>query len=477
MRQARVLDYRRHLVDKPQRWQLQIDRFAFADIPSLGTLEIPFSSPFTVLCGPNGVGKSSALAALRMAFSPDPAIYESVAQKLAGGSAHVNLTVNKAPNELGVEFGGGSAKRVLGADRAITFVNTGTDVHELQRGFCAFESVEELLNGAGSIELGGAQLAMANYVLHRDYRRIILSEVEMGTVAPFFEVSFENDKYDSRTMGSGELAAFHLWWTIDRAEKNSIVLIEEPESFLSPATQETMGNYLVASAVEKGLCVVITSHSAPIIAPLPKTCIKFLYRGPKGLRLSDEPSPLSLSKIGIARSPRTIVFVEDNASRTFTKLLLERKDALLGATVSIEVRNGEGEITRALDAVGLLTGPIRLLGMFDGDMKGKVSEGNQNLSMFLPGDVPIEAVFRQLVRDAPKELAQSRGISEAKIEELLAAVQGANDHDWYEGICKGLGLTKEQLFANLFVIWMRNPDNEKEADVWYEQIVATLGYA
>ncbi|MGO4439999.1 ATP-dependent nuclease [Rhizobium sp. RAF56] len=468
------MDYRRNLLDKPQRWSVQLDRFAFSDVPSLGTLEIPFNAPLTVLCGANGVGKSTVLAALRIALCLDRDTYGSNVRKLAGGSASAHLVADKRSYELSVEFGGSSARRTVGDDQLVTFVNTGAIVHQIQSVFCEFENAEELLNGAGSKELSGGDVAAINYLLQRNYRRISLSEVEIGTVAPFFEVSFEDDNYDSRTMGSGELAALYLWWIIQRVEKNSIVLIEEPESFLSPAAQETMGNFIVASAVEKGLCIVATSHSAPIIAPLPKPCVKFLYRGANGLRVTSEPTPLSLSKIGITTAPRSIVFVEDHAAKTFTKLLLERKDPLLAATVLLQVRQGEAEITRVLESVGVLEGPIKLLGMYDGDMKGKVDKKNETISMFLPGAEAIETAFMRLVQNSPRDLALAQGVGEEKIEELLAGLQGANHHDWYEEISRGLGLTKEQLFANLFVIWMRNADNEKAADAWYVEISRKL---
>jgi predicted ATPase len=76
-------------------------------------------------------------------------------------------------------------------------------------------------------------------------------EVGEGRVAPFFEVALGNDRYDSRTMGAGELAILFLWWSIDRASEDTLILIEEPETYLSPGSQQSFCAYLIASAVEK----------------------------------------------------------------------------------------------------------------------------------------------------------------------------------------------------------------------------------
>ena len=63
VRAARVVDHRRHLRDKRDRWKFRLERFAFEGIPSLGREELSFSSPLTVICGPNGVGKTTLLRA------------------------------------------------------------------------------------------------------------------------------------------------------------------------------------------------------------------------------------------------------------------------------------------------------------------------------------------------------------------------------------------------------------------------------
>jgi hypothetical protein len=160
-------------------------------------------------------------------------------------------------------------------------------------------------------------------------------------VLPFFEVTFGADRYDSRTMGAGELAAFYLWWSLGRAAEGSIVLIEEPECYLSPGSQDAFRDYAASMAFTRKLCIVMTSHSAQIIAPLSKESTRFFRRDAQGIKLvSDRPAPILLETLGIRPSVDTIVFVED-AAGTFCRLWLERLDPNLSRRIEIIVRNGE----------------------------------------------------------------------------------------------------------------------------------------
>lgn len=475
MKAARVADYGRYLSTKAARWTSSLVTFSLRDVPSLGSIDVPFSSAFTVLCGPNGVGKSTLLSALRAALDGNGGAEETnFGRKLSSGRAYLGLQNAKAALETEVTFNNGAVTRVSGNATQVVFINTGETVFSLQEEMCKFNSREDLLNGAGSKELNAAEVEEISYILRRDYRRITLSEVELGEVFPFFEVSYGDDDYDSRTMGAGELAALYIWWKVRSAEKNSFILIEEPETFLSSATQEAVGNFLVAMAFDCGHCITLTSHSAAIISPLPKGCLKFFYRAAGGLKLAEVPTPALLEMIGITTPVKAIAFVEDEAARTFAKLLLEQVDPVLSATISLEIREGHAKITSALDQLANVDGPIKFLGMFDGDMRADEAIGERSNALFLPGEEPIERIFKALVKSDPKQLASMRGVPEHKISEILYGAEGADHHDWYHAVCKGLGLTKEQLFSTLFVLWQRDEKNTEAMNEWHASVTALI---
>jgi len=474
MKAARVKDLYRHLVTKKQKWNSTLNTFSIKEIPSLGSIDIPFTSPFTVICGPNGVGKSTLLNALRLTMDGNAELpASSFSRKLTSGSSYLALQANGETFETEVSFNNGIPTRSSGDARQLVFISTGETIFSLQNSLCAFDSREDLINGAGTKELSEEELEQVNYILKRDYRRVAVSEVELKGIVPFFEVSYGDDDYDSRTMGTGELSALYIWWELTRAEKDSFILLEEPETFLSPATQEAMANFLLSEAYSKGYCITITSHSAAMIAQLPASSLKFIFRAGGSLRLSDPPNPGTLEKLGIKSYVKTILLVEDAAAEIFLKHLLEHVDPILSTNVAIKIRDGHGGITRTLREVAEIQGPIKFIGIYDGDMRTNDAVRNLENACFLPGDEAIESSFKKLVTAQPEQLAAIRGVSTEKVLEILSGAEGADLHDWYQAISAGLGLSREQLLSNLFVLWQRELDNQIIED-WHNELLKAL---
>lgn len=369
-----------------------------------------------------------------------------------------------------VTFAPGAVALHAGQSLAVTFINTGVAIPKLQSELAEFDDREDLINGVGSRTVTTPELADINYILKRDYESVTIWEVETSGIVPFFEVVHGNDRYDSTTMGAGELAALYIWWKLSQMDKGAFVLIEEPETFLSTATQGAIGDFILARAYDQSICVIMTSHSAPIISPLPNTSLKFLFRSQGRLKLASKPTMGMLGSIGIDHPVSEILFVEDNAARVFTGLLLDHLDPQLAARMQIEVCNGHSGITTSLVEFKSFEGSVRGIGMYDGDHRAQIAEDLKadpaRRAMCLPGDEPIEVMFRKLVRAQMAEVAMLRGVLQEHLEGILHAAEGADHHDWYEAVCKGLGLSKHQLLANLFTIWLRDGANLAVAQEW-----------
>lgn len=476
MRQARIRDVYRRLRTQAGEWTVSLQGFSVNDVPSLGTVEIPFNSPVTVLSGPNGVGKTTLLRSLWAALDTEgaaSALEED--DKLTAGQANVQLSNGGV--ELGgtVQFNGGELLALtppLGVE--VMHVDSAASTPSHQNIFRKLGGAEEITNGEGARELNAQELAELNYVLQRDYRSVTLTEVELvDETVPFFEVAFGDDRYDSRTMGSGEIAAFYIWWNFSRSAENTIILLEEPEAFVSSSCQQSIANFVVATTVQKRLCVVISSHSAPLITSMPKESLRFLARGPGGLQVvNDRPPPVLLKTMGIDPPLLGVVLVEDGAGFAFCRSLFERMDPALARRIAIDVRGGDGEIVAALNAVKTMKLPIKFIGAFDPDMVGKIPEAVQNASACLPGDDAIEVMFRNMVAGDPAPLAAATAKEDLPV--ILAALGGLNHHDWYEEVCKAIGLTKGQLFPMLFNIWIATGANQANAQEAFSALAALL---
>lgn len=270
-------------------------------------------------------------------------------------------------------------------------------------------------------------------------------------------------------MGAGELAALYIWWAVRRAEPDSILLIEEPEAFLSFGCQQSLASFIVATLVENRLAAVITSHSAAFISPLPKESLVFLARGQAGVAISQDAPPVLLKTMGISPPVAAYVFVEDSMARLFLRLILERFDPLLSRQLFIDQRNGDGEVRAALKSMLNTSGPIKFIGMFDGDLRSSDLADLTSRSSFLPGDRAVEILFRDLVAANPASLEDV--VNNTHVSTIVASLEGKDYHDWYEELARELGLSRDQLFIALFSIWIQAPGNEEAAQSAYTALL------
>jgi predicted ATPase len=474
VRDARAADWLRRLGTQQAEWSTSLHRFALKAIPSIGELEIAIQSPLTVLAGPNGVGKTTLLRAMWAALEPETAGPAVVAgKKLTAGSALIDLTISGAAGSAHVEFSEEGVRPVTRSEVSVQHVDSASYTPAYQQAFCGFASSEELINGAGPAELDSKELAEVSFILNRSYRSVTLYEVDLDGSVPFFEVSYGNDRYDSRTMGAGEMSGLYIWWAVRRAARNSVLLLEEPEAFLSHGCQINLAKHLVSSVVQKRLVAVLSSHAPAFISPLPKESLVFLSRGQAGLALvSDQPPPIVLKQLGIEPPLSAIVFVEDSLARLMARAILERLDPLLSRQIFVDQRNGDGEVISAIRPMLAFNGPMKFIALFDGDLRSSVPHEVVPRSAFLPGNVPVEVAFRAMLADQPNCLAL-HGLPHGAA--VIAALEGKDHHDWYEELARELGLTREQLFSILFGIWIELPGNSDASLAMYTALVALLG--
>lgn len=474
MRLARAQDFRRRLHEKASSWPITIKRFSFSSIPSLGEGDIPLLSPLSVLSGPNGVGKTTLLRLLWSVLDPDAAKSKPIGfARLKSGTATVEVAGPSKSFELGLDFGSREASSNPSRDELeleVAYIDTSNEGPRIQNEFSNSDNPEDIINGAGPIELNSEQLTEINFLTMRNYRQVNLYEVELGDeVVPFFEVSFGPDRYDSRSMGSGEFSAFFLWWRLQRATPKSIVLIEEPECFLSPGSQSAFTDFLLKVLCSRKICAVVSSHSAEIINPLPSECIRFFRREQNGIALvTERPSPILLETIGIRQQRDILAFVEDEAAARFCRLLAERFAPFLSRRMIIVPKRGDGEIVNLLKQIDNTYDTLSILGIFDGDIVGKLPAPITAKASFLPGDQPVEKLFKILAEENQTEL--QRAIGSGDIREALFALQGRDHHDWFVEITKNFGLEPGQMFMILFRLWMASGDNEALARKAFEKI-------
>jgi hypothetical protein len=189
--------------------------------------------------------------------------------------------------------------------------------------------------------------------------------------------------------------------------------------------------------------------------------------------IMDQPPPVLLKEMGIDPAIKNLIFVEDSLARLLSRAILEKYDPLLSRQVYLDQRNGDGEVITALKPMIGTEAPIKFIGLFDGDMRGKVPQQFEPISAFLPGEEPIEIVFRRLIEGNPEALEAATGNQNCSA--IVSSLEGKDHHDWYEELARELGLSRDQLFSHLFSIWIRKPENEEAASDTYKALFALIG--
>lgn len=455
MRAAKVGDYRRTLREKPARWSARIERIAFAGVPGLGTGEISLSSPVTFLSGPNGVGKTTLLRGCWAALAPAAAQGSpGTLRRFSSGSFTVALRSDGANHECQATAASGALVGTSSHPLEIVHVDSAEIVTRLHSFFEDYPELENYTEGAGAHALTDGELAEIGFLTRRTYRSASMYEVEgMGEIFPFFEIAYADQRYDSRTMGTGELAALFLWWTLRRAEPKSILLIEEPETFLSPASQEALSAHLVSVACEKKLCVVATSHSAPLISPMADDSLRFIVRDGGDIALQTDAPEIVFKNLGIEPAIEAVLLTEDELGCAFAKALIRRFEPRLARRIDLSIRNGDGNVFATLRQMPD-TERIRFFGLLDGDVRASTPEDVAPRCLYLPGEIAIERIFRALIEENPTLIGEVTGSD--RIGGILASLDGQDHHDWFGEFAAQLSYTKLQLFPLMFTVWLRN---------------------
>lgn len=460
MKAARAAGLRRGLRKRAATWPLRLEQFAYDSVPGLGSGEVAFYSPVTFISGANGAGKSTLLQALWAVLSPEGVAGSQFMQRrLTAGSASALMKVENVEHTCAARFSSaveGDASHGLD----VVHLDTSQEVEVVLSMLAELQADEGITSGIGEYKLNDDELGEIGFITRRTYRSVALFEIEeFDRVIPFFEVSYGEDRYDSRSMGAGELAAFLLWWTLFRIKDNSFILLEEPETFLSQASQEAIGSHILSVVTQKKLCAVVVTHSGPMIAPMPDEALLFLIRTREGVSFDNSAPPSLLTQLGIDPPVSAIVLVEDLAGAEFCRWILEKYDPRLARRIDVCVRNGDGNIVASLAQMAD-TRRIKLVGLFDGDVRTTTAEAARVRSTFLPGDMPIEQTFRALVTENAEAFGAIVGRDD--IPRLLATLEGKEAHDWYHDLSAELGLSRTQLFPPMFRLW-HNQDGSDAA--------------
>ena len=265
-------------------------------------------------------------------------------------------------------------------------------------------------------------------------------------------------------MGLGEHVLFYFFWAISRLEHKGILVIEEPENFISIKSQENLMDYIAKKVSLIGFNVFITTHSPYIIKKIPHNNIKIINRFRDNVSIVAGNEINALAKLGLDIRNKGIIYVEDEMAKLFFESLLRKTSLSILTNYSLEAVGGESEISIRLKFPHSPEFQYRIIGIYDGDMKTTLTAKTINSLnwnyFFLPGTTPVEEEFRQTINANIIRFISAMDLDESTIINALEATDGQNYHDWFINMAKLLTVGKDYLFNIMFNLWYENNTTE-----------------
>ena len=452
MRRARANDHWRRVSDPACHRPWRMVELQFKDVLGLGDATIPLHHALTVVCGANGVGKSTLLSIAELVLDHQNASERSKARhdkcEITAELQHTEGTNSTAKT---FELSNGNHQP---PDISINVhrLDPGAEWFRIKEVVRSDQNWPEYLQQYEPRTLEEADLEMLSFLTRKDYSACKVFEIEdyaEEPVFPYARVTANGETYGFEEMGAGEGSLFLMWWEFDRLNEPGIILLEEPETHVTGHSQRALMDYL-AKLCEREMVCITTTHSTEIISYVPHECLRLLVRQAGQVVSFEAPSYAMLNTIlGVGEKIRLVVVVEDRCAREVIKELLRllRPD-ICNVTTVVDVGCNNAVIANALNYPKISC--PKLLCVLDGDQREtKLPSELRHPLCFLPGDDAPEQFLRDACKGRVPEIAEALGGSEEEVTIALSACEGINHHQWLFDLIQSLNVSYERMVGAL----------------------------
>lgn len=430
--------------------------------------DITFDFPVTALIGPNGSGKSSVLGVAGCAYKPiKPGMFFPKStvgdESMSGWRIEYDL-IDKALNPRQLVKRSSNfrqAKWVRGdvADRNVLFFGIERTVPAGEKTRYKRLMRSTYVHRPPLEPLDPTVATQVEHILGRsvaDYR-----VTRYGTDDKFLVGRLGANQFSEFHFGAGESSIIRMVTTIEQAQENSLILIEEIENGLHPVATRRMVEYLIDVAARKSIQAIFTTHSDYALAPLPSEAI---WASISGKLRQGKLSVEALRAVSGRVDKKLAVFVEDEFAKTWVDTILRER---LGADYDqVEVHAVHGDGNAVATHRGHAANPavsFKSLCVIDGDSQQRedATEG----VVRLPGAKPELAVFEAIRARLNEDLAiltvscqrapEAQDVVLRSIDEI--ARTNRDPHLLFNQVGIKIGFVPEAIVRGAFLaLWVRS---------------------
>lgn len=183
-------------------------------------------------------------------------------------------------------------------------------------------------------------------------------------------------KYSEAFAGSGESAVAKLVHKIFKAQEGTLLLLDEPEVSLHPGAQKRLLSYILENVRDKGLQVVISTHS-PAIEELPPEAIVVMNQTAqnKFIPIQDVPASIAFQYIGHTNTEKKKIVVEDRSASLLVEKALKIYNTRAAASLSVISHPGGAKNIFQEAVVLSRLNVLKTYLVLDGDQKRDIPAG------------------------------------------------------------------------------------------------------
>ena len=395
LRKARMDDYWRTAFKRDYPLFLQNIEFTGGEV--FGDTKLALKPGMNAIVGKNGIGKSNLIRAVYNSLKSGSSNRQEFTKLLDESKIKLDLIISGQNFSFTLSP---FEKNEIEQDVLCLLFDPCTLIPEIQKLFVQQENLNELLESFSPNQLSADDLKLANFITNTEYSSIeiisIEDEFESFPMLPFFLVERGDVRYDSRDMGLGELSLLYYFWIIDyigKSKSNSLLIIEEPESFLPPLIQNRLCDVLAMTLATKGVACLISTHSEHILRKIPRSHVHIMSRVLNNIRFFSAASEIEkMDVLGLTAPKKGLLFIEDKAALLFARSLIKASPLFVSDSFFYHCSGSEGKILRDLNCFPVGLDDFSFIALFDGDCRGRMEGQLMDFDnhIFLPSDLSPE---------------------------------------------------------------------------------------
>lgn len=207
--------------------------------------------------------------------------------------------------------------------------------------------------------------------------------------------------YSEFSFGAGEASVIHVVADIEGIPDGSLVLIDEIENGLHPLAVCRLVDYLITVAERKRLQIIFTTHSDYALAPLPSEAI---WSSVDGVLHQGKLSVEVLRAVSGRIDKKLAVFVEDEFAKRWVEAIIRDRLGARFEEIGVYALHGDGIAVGTHRSHSINPSiPFHSVCILDGDSEQKEDAAARIYR--LPGSMPEEKVFNDVVTNLPNNIA------------------------------------------------------------------------